>query len=136
MQKHATTNGVRVGQNKYFFPAEERFPLTLGLEACRGFFMSVRPNFKQLMVNINVCMTGFYMGGNLADAMMEFQRQTGALPSEFFDRLKVVTTHLGYPRKKAIFRIGGNTSRQQRFKCDEYGGGEISVEDYFKRSGY
>ncbi|KIP07875.1 hypothetical protein PHLGIDRAFT_29841 [Phlebiopsis gigantea 11061_1 CR5-6] len=95
--------------------------------------MSVRPNFKQLMVNINVCMTGFYMGGNLAEAMLEFQRQTGTLPNEFFDKLKVVTTHLGYPRKKTIFRIGGSTSRQQRFKCDEFGGGEISVEEYFKR---
>ena len=133
LQKYATTNGVRVGQNKYFFPSEERFPLSLGLEACRGFFMSVRPSFKQFVVNINACMTAFYIPGNLADAMHAFLRDVGSLPTEFFDKLKVVTTHLGYPKKKAILRVMDTTSRGTSFPCDEFGG-MITVEQYFKRS--
>lgn len=135
LQKYATTNGVRVGQNKYFFPSEEQFPLSLGLDACRGFFMSVRPSFKQLTVNINACMTAFYTPGNLAQAMFAFQREVGAFPAEFFEKLKVVTTHLGYPKKKAIICIMGTSPRKTQFKCDEYGG-QITVENYFKRSEY
>lgn len=130
VQKHASETGVRVGQNKYFFPAEDRFPLSLGLEACRGFFVSVRPSFKQLMVNINVAMTAFYTPGNLADAMLAFQQQVGTLPKEFFETLKVVTRHLGYPRKKAILRVMGTTPRQTTFDCK---GKKITVEQYFKQ---
>ena len=46
--------GVLVGRNRYFFPgAAPPVPLGGGLEAWRGFFTSVRPNFKSLMVNVN-----------------------------------------------------------------------------------
>ena len=144
VQKHAAKNGVRVGgdderdekkrqgKSKYFFPSEEeRFSLMLGLEAVRGFYVSIRPNFKQLMVNINACMTAFYVPGNLADAMLAFENQTRTLPREFFERLKIVTTHLGYRKKKTIFRIMSTTPRTQKFKHSEYG--EVTVEAYFKR---
>ncbi|EKM51081.1 uncharacterized protein PHACADRAFT_165707 [Phanerochaete carnosa HHB-10118-sp] len=143
VQRHAAKNGIRVGgddeqdekkrqgKSKYFFPAEERFPLMLGLEACRGFYVSIRPNFKQLMVNINACMTAFYTSGNLAEAMLVFQQRTGGFPSEFFEKVKVVTTHLGYPKKKAIFRIMSTTPRTTKFNHNKHG--EISVEQYFKQ---
>ncbi|EKM51085.1 uncharacterized protein PHACADRAFT_212985 [Phanerochaete carnosa HHB-10118-sp] len=143
VQKHAAKSGIRVGgddeqdekkrqgKSKYFFPAEERFPLILGLEACRGFYVSIRPNFKQLMVNINACMTAFYVPGNLAEAMLVFQQQTRTIPSEFFEKVKVVTTHLGYPKKKAIFRIMSTTPRTTKFNHNKHG--EISVEQYFKQ---
>jgi eukaryotic translation initiation factor 2C len=148
LQKYATDHGVRisqdndekdekkrVGKSKYFFPDRERFPLALGLEAVRGYFMSVRPSFKQLMVNINVAMAAFYVPGNLAVAMQAFQRNTGSMPKEFFDRLRVVTMHRGYPVKRAIFQIMSNTPRKMRFQCEEFGG-QITVEDYFRRSKY
>ncbi|GJE99955.1 Piwi-domain-containing protein [Phanerochaete sordida] len=143
VQKHASKHGVRVGgdeerdekkrqgKSKYFFPAEERFALGLGIEACRGFYVSIRPNFKQLMVNINACMTAFYVPGNLAEAMLVFQQQTGTIPSEFFEKVKVVTTHLGYPKRKAIYRIMGTSPRKTKFKHNTYG--EITVEEYFRR---
>lgn len=97
--------------------------------------MSVRPMYKQLMVNINVCMTAFYTPGNLAQAMQAFQQQTGgAMPQTFADRLKVSTKHLGYTRKFTIFRImTGKTARTERFDCSELGG-MVTVEDFFKRS--
>jgi eukaryotic translation initiation factor 2C len=135
LQRHATKTGVRVGQNRYFFPSsEEKFNLSLGLEARRGFFASVRPTYNQLMVNVNVCMTAFYVPGNLADAIKAFQRQSiGGMPSKFAQKIKVTTKHLGYKRKKPIFAITSNTAHQTFFDCQELGG-RVSVEQYFKRS--
>lgn len=136
LQQHASNTGVRVGRNRYFFSAATQAPLglSLGIEARRGFFMSIRPTYKQLMVNVNVCMTAFYTPGNLAQAMMAFQQQTGGgMPRTFTDKLKVATTHLGYTRKKAIFRVSDQTARQIKFDCQELGG-IVTVEQYFQRS--
>ncbi|PCH34807.1 Piwi-domain-containing protein [Wolfiporia cocos MD-104 SS10] len=134
LQQHAANTGIRVGKNRYFFGGSSTpMQLSLGVEAWRGFFISVRPTFKQLMVNVNVCMTAFYTAGNLADAMIMFRNQSGGgMPSRFYDKLKVSTTHLGYIRKKAIFRIERETARQSRFQCDELGG-KVTVEEYFKK---
>ncbi|TBU37767.1 Piwi-domain-containing protein [Dichomitus squalens] len=135
LQQYAQRHGVRVGRNKYFFPASsEHHPLSLGVEAFRGFFMSVRPMYKQLMVNINLCMTAFYVPGNLAWVMIDFQRQThGGMPDEFAEKLKVSTRHLGYTRLYTIRRIVTEKSaRQAKFYCEEFRG-EITVEKFFKR---
>ncbi|KAI0338704.1 Piwi-domain-containing protein [Trametopsis cervina] len=133
IQKHANQAGaVRVGQNKYFFLTGQSFGLDLGLEARRGYFMSVRPAFTKLMVNINVAMTAFYSPGNLAEAMIQFRNVTGAIPNKFFEKLRIVTTHLGYPRKRPLFQIMQKTSRKQTFPCEELGG-TVSVEQYFQR---
>ncbi|KAH9840184.1 Piwi-domain-containing protein [Rhodofomes roseus] len=134
LQQHASTTGIRVGQNRYFFRASATSqPLGLGVEAWRGFFMSVRPMYKQLMVNINVCMTAFYTPGNMAEAMLAFmQNSSGGMPKAFAEKLKVSTKHLGYIRKKAIFRLTGQTARQARFDCQELGG-MVTVEQYFQR---
>lgn len=137
-QQHASKFGVRVGRNKYFFPASsEHHPLSLGVEAFRGFFMSVRPMYKQLMVNINVCMSAFYTPGKLDEAMLAFQRESaGGMPQSFANRLKVSTKHLGYTRKYTIFRImTGKTAQNERFNCDELNG-VVSVESYYQRSAY
>lgn len=135
LQQHASRSGIRVGQNRYFFRASATSQsLSLGVEAWRGFFMSVRPMYKQLMVNINVCMTAFYKPGNLADAMIAFQQESGGgMPRAFAEKLKVSTRHLGHIRKKAIHRLTNETARQARFDCQELGG-MVTVEQYFQRS--
>jgi eukaryotic translation initiation factor 2C len=134
LQKHTNNpSSIRVGQNKYFALNQQSFHLDLGLEARRGYFMSVRPMYKQLMVNVNVCMAAFYAPGNLAQAMIAFRDQRGGMPPSFAERLKVITTHLGYPKKRSILRIMGTTPRQTSFPCAELGG-TITVEQYFRRS--
>ncbi|KAL6303624.1 Piwi-domain-containing protein [Sparassis latifolia] len=132
LQQHAASHGTRVGKNRYFFPTSDRYPLSLGLEACRGFFMSVRPTYKQLMVNVNVCMTAFYIPGNLADAMIAFNRSSGGMPNSFTQKLKVSTRHLGYTRKRTVQAVMSTTARQTRFQCDELNG-VVTVEQYFQR---
>ncbi|KAM5543406.1 hypothetical protein V8D89_002657 [Ganoderma adspersum] len=135
LQKYAQRNGVRVSRNKYFSPSSsERHRLSLGVEALRGFFISVRPVYKQLVINVNVCMTAFYVPGNLAQRMDDFLQQTGgAMPDSFADKLKVSTRHLGYPRTYVVHGImTGMTARKERFNCQEFRG-MISVEQFFKR---
>jgi eukaryotic translation initiation factor 2C len=136
LQTHAARTGVRVGKNRYFFPSQERFDLALGVEAWKGFFTSARPVYKELMVNVGVCMTAFYKPGNLAEAIIEFNRTSnGAMLQRFTQKLKVTTSHLGYKQKKPIKKIMSTTARQTTFHCEEYKG-KISVEDYFKRSSF
>ena len=136
IQQYASRSGaVRVGKNRHFFPtAEDKRSLGLGVDAWKGFYTSVRPSYGQLLVNVNVCMTAFFVPGNLAEAMKEFNRQSrGGMPSAFKKSIKVTTRHLGYKRKKPIRAIMSKSARDTMFDCDEFGG-KISVEQYFKRS--
>ena len=56
--QHANrTGGVRVGKNAYFFPPSDLVPALRvrelpGMYMKQGFSISVRPTFKQLMVNV------------------------------------------------------------------------------------
>ena len=75
LQQHAAKSGIRVGNGRYFFPAMiPPSPLGARLDAWKGFFVSVRPAYNQLMVNINVCMSAFHHEGNLAERIDEFMR--------------------------------------------------------------
>ncbi|KAI0050290.1 argonaute-like protein [Auriscalpium vulgare] len=125
--------GVMVGRNRFFFPTvQPPVPLGGGLEAWRGFFSSVRPAFKQLMVNVNVCTTAFYQEGNLAESMMAFERSSfGARASAFVRGVRVKTDHLGF--RKSVKGLAKVNARQHKFKWDEGGGAMVSVEDYFLR---
>jgi len=53
LQQKASRVGVRVGQSRYFFPATfEKYNLSVGVFAMQGFYASVRPAYKELMVNV------------------------------------------------------------------------------------
>ena len=89
-----------------------------------------------LMVNVNVCMTAFCAPGNLADAIMAFQRSShGGMPKSFREGIKVTTKHLGYNMRKALRSVTNKTAKNTFFDCAELGG-KVSVEQYFKRSQY
>ncbi|KAJ7688957.1 Piwi domain-containing protein [Mycena rosella] len=137
LQQHPTRTGVRVGKNKHFFPtADEPFRLSPGIIAFQGFYTSIRPTYKQLMVNVNNCMTAFIEPGNLAEALLAFNRNSrGAmptLPKAFAKSIKVTTTHLGFKMRKPIKAIASTSARNTFFDCEEFGG-KISVENYFSR---
>ncbi|KAF9236506.1 Piwi domain-containing protein [Melanogaster broomeanus] len=136
LQYYGSRHGTRVGKNRYFFPSQDRRSLELstGIEAWKGFFMSARPVYKELMVNVGVCMTAFYKPGNLADAILEFQsKSSGAMLQRFVQKLKVTTSHLGYKQTKPLRKIMSTTSRNTFFPCDEFKSPKMSVEQYFKR---
>lgn len=143
LQAHAAHRGVRVGSGgesrgggRYFFPPEarENFSLSLGVEAWKGFFMSARPVYKQLMVNVGVCMTPFYERDNLADVIIKFRTLShGAVPQRFAQKLKVTMTYLGYKSTKQLRKITDRPARRTFFPCDEFKNNNMSVEDYFKK---
>ncbi|KAJ7641512.1 argonaute-like protein [Roridomyces roridus] len=137
MQQHAARTGVRLGNNRYFFPASSQsFPLSTGIIAFQGFYMSVRPTYGQLMVNVSNCMTAFVQPGMLDQALLAFSANSrGAmptLPKNMVKSIKVTMTHLGYKMRKAMHAIGTKSARNTFFDCEEFGG-KISVENYFKR---
>lgn len=125
--------GVMVGRNKFFHPSAAEPPVSLGggLEAWRGFYSSVRPAHKTLMVNVNICTTAFYTAGNLAEQMQLFVTASfGARANAFAKNVRVQTTHLGY--RKTVKGVSKFTARQHKF--DAEGMGMVTVEEYFKRS--
>ncbi|EAU83532.1 QDE2 protein [Coprinopsis cinerea okayama7 len=136
LQQHAGRNGIRVGKNKYFFPSDLTPKLNIGhpgLFARQGFFVSVRPAFRQLVVNVNACMTAFVEPGNLAQRLLEFRRHSGTmptLPKAMIKSIKVKTLHLKH--KKKLNDIGTTTARATYFQCEEFGG-KISVEQFFRK---
>ncbi|KAH7884145.1 Piwi domain-containing protein [Phlebopus sp. FC_14] len=136
LQYHASHTGVRVGKNRYFFPSSDRQSLMLstGVEAWKGFFISARPVYKEMMVNVGVCMTAFYTPGNLADRIQEFMRDSrGTVPQRFAQKLKVTTRHRGYKQTKALKRIAETTAKTTTFPCEEFKSPNMTVEQYFKR---
>ncbi|KIK78298.1 hypothetical protein PAXRUDRAFT_834618 [Paxillus rubicundulus Ve08.2h10] len=122
--------GIMVGRNRYFFrSAAQPHSLGGGLEAWQGFYSSVRPAHKQLMVNVNVCTTAFYVPGNLAIAMMDFRDLSfGARMDAFCRGVRVKTTHLGY--RKTVKKLVHHTAKTYTFDTPDYG--RVTVQAYFK----
>lgn len=121
-----------VGKNRFFFPNEIR-SIGGGLEAWKGFYSSVRPVYKQLMVNLNVATTAMYVPGMMDKSMEDFRRSTyNARLTPFFKGVRIQTTHLGYKSKKTVRRIHNQPANKESFVSEEYG--KITVEMYFKRS--
>ncbi|KAG1737463.1 ribonuclease H-like domain-containing protein [Suillus paluster] len=129
---HPLRSGIKVGQDRYFFrSAATPSNLGGGLEAWKGFYSSVRPAHRQLMVNVNVCTTAFYTPGNLAVQMMAFNNSSFGARMEVFCRgVRVKATHLGY--RKTVKSLARQNARQYAFPCDELGG-RVTVEQYFLR---
>ncbi|KAF7290752.1 Argonaute-like protein [Mycena indigotica] len=137
LQQFPARKGIRVASNKYFFPTSTQpHHLGLGLIAFQGYYTSVRPTYKELMVNVNNCMTAFIEPGNLADRLFQFNTMSqGAmpnLPKAYAKSIKVTTRHLGYKMRKPLKTICGTSARNTFFNCEELGG-RISVEQYFAR---
>jgi len=138
VQRHASNVAIRSGKNRYFFPAEQdrQNGLSQMFLAFKGFYSSARPSLGQVVLNVNVCMTPFYIAGTLMDAINKFQERTqGAVPSDFPSKVKVVTTHLGYNRTYTLTEVLGAAGPEAvHFDCSEYKQPKMSVAAYFLRS--
>lgn len=60
VQRASARNGVRAGNGRFFFSELGKFRLGTGIEGWKGFFLSVRPGFKQLYVNVYAAFTVFF----------------------------------------------------------------------------
>lgn len=134
MQRQAAQYGIRYGKNRYFFEDDEKRPLGQRLQALMGFYSSVRPVYKQLMVNVNICMSAFYEPVNLSTALHAFDSHSrGAIPQDLLAKVKISTTYRGYKCIRTIFRISDVSARKHKFFCQEYGE-NVTVEQFFLKS--
>ncbi|KAG7085595.1 hypothetical protein E1B28_003146 [Marasmius oreades] len=139
LQRRASQTGIRMGQdrNKYFFPlSSQKHVLGFGVVAIQGFYASVRPSYKQLMVNVNACMAAFIdLPDNMADALLAFdQRAHGAMPTlppALARSIRVTTSYLGYKKRSKVYAIGTTSARNTFFNHERYG--KTSVENYFRK---
>lgn len=94
-----------LGSNRHFAikgPLAEKWNLGAGLEAYRGFFVSVRAATARLLLNVQVKYVACYQEGSLADVIGEFQRNNRN-PFElrrFLDKLRVRVTHIARKNRK------------------------------------
>ena len=137
IQRRASTEAIRAGLNRYFFPAEQdrQNGLSQMFFAFKGFYSSARPSLGRVVLNVNVCMTPFYVSGTLLEAISRFQQRTqGALPSHFPKKVKIVTNYLGYSRTYTLTEVlGARGPRDVTFECSKYNPPKTTVADYFLR---
>jgi eukaryotic translation initiation factor 2C len=134
VQRQAAQQGFRFGKNRYFFNDAQKKQIGPHLWALMGFYSSIRPGNKLLLVNINVCMSAFHEPGKLSTAVRAFAAAShDAIPREFMRKVKVSTRYLGYKRVLTIQRVVSVSASRQTFQCPEFGG-SISVKDYYFKS--
>ena len=134
VQREASQQGFRFGRNRYFFNDSHKTQIGPRLWALMGFYSSVRPGNRLLMININVCNSAFYEPGKLSDALSAYSAASyDAIPREFMRKVKVSTRYLGYKRVMTIQRVVGVSASRQTFSCQEFGG-TISVAEYYFKS--
>ncbi|KAF3318931.1 hypothetical protein TWF173_005341 [Orbilia oligospora] len=139
-------NHVQFGSNSYFVlpPQGIKFPIGGGLDAIQGFYSSVRPGFDRILCNINVRTGAFYQDRPLHELMFASMYRDYAenrklnereidMLSRFLKGVKVSLHHLQGVRKKSVESVGLKNSEEEKFHCEEFGGGLISVKDYFAK---
>lgn len=89
-----------IGANKHYNINAETFNLQRGLEALRGFFVSVRAASNRLLVNVHVKHAACYMPGELTNLLMaaNMARRPFEL-QRFLKRISVMVTHLSKQKK-------------------------------------
>jgi hypothetical protein len=105
----STGSIASVGTNKHYAihdDVAEKFNLGAGLEALRGYFVSIRAATARLLVNVQVKYVACYQDGPLYQVIREFQRANGrsvyAL-KRFLDRLRVGVTHIKRKNKRGEY---------------------------------
>ncbi|KAL3465293.1 ribonuclease H-like domain-containing protein [Aspergillus heterothallicus] len=95
-----------IGANKHYAIRDglaERFDLGSGLEALRGYFVSVRAATARILVNVQVKYIACYQDGPLSHVIGEFQRANGFNVhslAKFLSKLRVRVTHIERKGKK------------------------------------
>lgn len=143
----------------FFSQPRDPFHLGAGREVWSGYYQSVRPAMGwKLMLNVDTAATAFYTQQSVFDFMCINLRRIhpgdAAKPLSKFDRdefknrelndferkqfsreikgLRIVVTHLSYPRKYRVVDLTRLSARAQTFPLED--GSMCSVEDYFKRT--
>ncbi|RKP24709.1 Piwi domain-containing protein [Syncephalis pseudoplumigaleata] len=131
---------LSIGRSIY--TGEDCRGLPNGLDAWRGYTMSVRPGESNLMLNINATTSAFYRPGPLVDFVREFveARDYADIPHRLRRTLKRVRVHVTHRKDfKPRLTITDLSSKPAREATFNVGDSKkiITVEEYFaKQYGY
>lgn len=147
---------VPVGRS-FFFPPDRPFSLGGGKEAWSGYYQSVRPTMGwKLMLNVDTAATAFYSEQSVFDFLCTVLRKCrpadAAKPLTDRERvqfsrnelndyerkqfcreikgLKIVVTHLPYPRKYKVIDVTRLSAKKQSFSLQD--GSPCTVQRYFR----
>lgn len=144
MRHSASMRFVPVGRSFFTPPQGDPFYLGEGRVVWSGYYNSLRPTTKWKMVlNLDVSNTAFYQEGPVLDFMKEvlvssqFDPFRGDPPrdrervqfAKEIKGLKVVVTHLPYPRKYRVVDVTRESASRQTFPLD---GKRCTVQQYFR----
>jgi eukaryotic translation initiation factor 2C len=134
---------VTVGRS-FFTPPTHDSTVTLGdgREVWFGYYQSAKPSmWKTLLLNIDIAATAFYTEqavinflqdvlGHKREQLNDFERRKF---SKEIKGLKIVVTHLPYPRQYRVNDITTKTASEQTFPLTTEGGDVVSctVQKYF-----
>jgi len=83
-----------IGANRHYSTAGQPYNLQGGLDAFRGFFISVRAATGRLLLNVQVKSVACYHAGPLANLMNAYGRDNVPRLGRFLARLRVRVTHI------------------------------------------
>jgi hypothetical protein len=142
---------VSVGANKHYAVRggqTEKWDLGTGLEALRGYFISVRAATARLLVNVQVKYIACYNEGPLSNVIREYQRSHREINDlrRFLEKLRVRVTHIErknkrgeiVPRIKSIAGLANRydgASLQKPPKVSRHGAGPKEVEFFLEAPG-
>ena len=143
----------------FFTKPDQPFPLGAGKEVWTGYYQSVRPVMGwKVMLNVDTATTAFYTEQSVFDFLCMTLRKcrpcdatkplTDQEKRAFEGRqledserkrfckeikgLRIVVSHLPYPRKYRVVDVTRLSARKQTFPLQD--GSSCTVEDYFKKS--
>ncbi|KAJ3271319.1 Eukaryotic translation initiation factor 2C, partial [Borealophlyctis nickersoniae] len=139
---------ISVGRTSASFFTDYRpSPLPGGLSVYKGWFQSVRPTYKELLLNLDVSATAFYAPGPVISLLAQyfgrrhitevrppdFERSRAGL-SKFLREVKVDTTYRGASGRSRykIMGIAQESARSAKMTLEEQQGRVVSIEQYYK----
>ncbi|KAL8792281.1 MAG: hypothetical protein Q9195_005160 [Heterodermia aff. obscurata] len=148
----AASTITTVAANRHFdlnAGPQDRMSLGAGLQAIRGFFVSVRAATARILVNVQVKNMAFYDEGPLDKIMHVYMQQNGPnkfVLAKFLNKLSIDVTHITrtnrsgrrVPRIKAIQGLATRDDGQNLAhppKVPQYGAGAKEVQFFFDEAG-
>ena len=135
-----------------FFTDQEVKDIGSGLQLWRGYFQSVRPASRRMLINVDISTATMYKAGPLLSLCLEYigKRDPNALATRrgfpdrerlrlqrFISGIRVITTHPGpgvtvQPTPRVVKKLSTAGASALNFALRE--GGTMSVAEYFHRT--
>lgn len=136
-----TANSIVVGRSIYEGSGAGAVPISGALDVWKGFFLSLRPAFGRLLLNVDTSATAFIAGGELIPILRDFlglrpeepfqlDGRARAAAEAFLRSARVEATHRGDSRRKyKVLGLSAQSAQDLLFERED--GRKQSVAAYF-----